>query len=217
MPTWQHFLEVSHGILLLRIGLRIYQHQILYCIQSRRCFNRYKTCFDGVLRVKSWDLWTWVGLGTPCAVFKIEALIWVSFSKALKFQTFSSKGCFKSKTSIQEHRNEIHNSYQTCAWIMFSVQCEEIRLDHLALLLAVTMPYTCWFLWHANSIEGFKWRLQFGIWGCVLKGCFERGIFWRPKSRLKGIEDFNLEHCPCEPTYDRGEPAVKVADLFPIT
>ena len=44
------------------------------------------------------------------------------------------------------------------------------------------------------------WGLQltssFPIWGCILKGCFERYIFWRAKSRLKGIEDFNLEHCP---------------------
>ena len=33
------------------------------------------------------------------------------------------------------------------------------------------------------------------IWGCILKGCFGRGIiFWRAKSRLKGIQDFNLEH-----------------------
>ena len=38
---------------------------------------------------------------------------------------------------------------------------------------------------------------SFSIRGCVLKGCFEKGrIFWRAKSRLKGIEDFNLEHCP---------------------
>ena len=28
-----------------------------------------------------------------------------------------------------------------------------------------------------------------------MKGCFERGVFWRAKSRLKGIEDFNLEYC----------------------
>jgi len=45
------------------------------------------------------------------------------------------------------------------------------------------------------------WGLQgtssFSIWDCVLKGCFERGIFRRAKSHLKGIEDFNLEHwCP---------------------
>jgi hypothetical protein len=34
---------------------------------------------------------------------------------------------------------------------------------------------------------------SFPIWGCVLKGCFERGIFGRAKSRLKAIEDYNLE------------------------
>ena len=32
--------------------------------------------------------------------------------------------------------------------------------------------------------------------GCVLKGCFEIGIFWRTKLCLNGIEDFNLECCP---------------------
>ena len=45
-----------------------------------------------------------------------------------------------------------------------------------------------------------SWGLQvtssFSIWGCAWKSCFERGIFWRAKSRLKGIEDFNLEHWP---------------------
>ena len=35
---------------------------------------------------------------------------------------------------------------------------------------------------------------SFSIWGCILQGYFERGIFWRAKSSLKGIEDFNLEH-----------------------
>ena len=47
-------------------------------------------------------------------------------------------------------------------------------------------------------VDILYWRLQVtsssAIWGCVLKGCFERGKFWRAKSRLKGIEDFNLEH-----------------------
>jgi hypothetical protein len=32
------------------------------------------------------------------------------------------------------------------------------------------------------------------IRGCVLKVCFERGVFWMAKSRLKSIEDFDLEH-----------------------
>ena len=44
------------------------------------------------------------------------------------------------------------------------------------------------------------WGLQvmssYSIWGCALKGCLEGGIFGRAKSRLKGIEDFNLERCP---------------------
>ena len=35
---------------------------------------------------------------------------------------------------------------------------------------------------------------SYSIWGCILKGCLERGIFRRAKSHLKGIEDFNLEH-----------------------
>ena len=79
---------------------------------------------------------------------------------------------------------------------MLQVQCEELRINHLTLLLVVTMPYACWFLCRAYYIEDFKWHLHFSLWGCVLKGCYERGIFWRPKWRLKGIEDFNLEHRP---------------------
>jgi hypothetical protein len=34
----------------------------------------------------------------------------------------------------------------------------------------------------------------FPILGLRFEGCFERGIFGKVKSRLKGIEDFNLEH-----------------------
>jgi hypothetical protein len=46
----------------------------------------------------------------------------------------------------------------------------------------------------AYYIEDFKWCLHFQFWGCVLEGYFERGICWRAKSRLKGIDNFNLEH-----------------------
>jgi hypothetical protein len=41
---------------------------------------------------------------------------------------------------------------------------------------------------------GLRVTSSFSNWACILKGCFERGIFWRAKSRMKGIEDFNLEH-----------------------
>ena len=78
-------------------------------------------------------------------------------------------------------------------WYVFPVQYEELRINHLTLLLVVTMSYTCWFLWRAYHIEDFKWRLIFQFWACVLKGCFG-GLVWRAKSCLKGIEDFNLEH-----------------------
>ena len=105
------------------------------------------------------------------------------------------KGWFKSKTSIQEYISEIRNSYWTSAWIIwyvFTIQCEELILNHLTLLLVVTMPYSCWFLWRVDYIENFKWCLHFAMWHRILKGCFERGRFWRPKSCLKGIEDFNV-------------------------
>ena len=58
----------------------------------------------------------------------------------------------------------------------------------------MTMPYTCWFLMAGILYWGHQVKSSFSIWGCILKGCFGRGIFWRAKSRLKGIEDFNLEH-----------------------
>ena len=67
-------------------------------------------------------------------------------------------------------------------------------MNHVTPLLVVTMPCACWFWWWVDYIEDFKWCLhfQFGVafWKVVL-----RCIFWRAKSRLKGIEDFNLEHC----------------------
>jgi hypothetical protein len=113
-------------------------------------------------------------------------------------QISAEEGSVKSKTSVQEYRNEIQSSYQT--WYMFPVQCEELWIDHLTPLLVVTMPYACWFLWRTYYIEDFKWRLhfQFGVafWRIVL---LKRGIFSKTKSRLKGIEDSNLEHCSQRP------------------
>ena len=77
---------------------------------------------------------------------------------------------------------------------MLPIQCEELRINHLISFLVVTIPYTCWFLWWAYYIEGFKWCLHFqfevAFWRVVL-----RGILWRTELRLKGIEDFNMEHC----------------------
>ena len=122
--------------------------------------------------------------------------------KGSQISALQLKGWFKSKTSIQEYRNEIQNSYETCAWIvwyMFPIQCEELRIDHLTPLLVVTMPNTCWFLWWAYCFEDFMWRLHLQL-GIRFEGLFwERYyIFWRAKLCLKGIEDFDLHHW-CSP------------------
>ena len=78
---------------------------------------------------------------------------------------------------------------------MFLVQCEELRTEHLTPVLVVTMPLRLLILVMDRLYWGLQVTSSFSIWGCVMKGCFERGIiFWRAKSRLKGIEDFSLEH-----------------------
>ena len=62
---------------------------------------------------------------------------------------------------------------------MFPRQCEELRINHLTPLLVVTVPYASWFLWQADHIEDFKWRLHFQLgvafWRVVLREVyFER-------------------------------------------
>ena len=117
-------------------------------------------------------------------MFKIEALIWVSFSGALTFQP---------KSSIQEHRNELPNSYQTCAWYtwyMFPKQCEETKNQPSNSTSCSDNAHACWFLWCVHYIQDLKWRLHFQI------GVAFEGLFWERNIILKGVEDFNLEHCP---------------------
>ena len=99
------------------------------------------------------------------------------------------KGSFESKTSIQEYRNEIRNSYQTCAWTtwyMFLVQCEESRINHLTPLLCIENAlYSCWFLFRADYIENFKWHLHFqsgvALWKVVMRDVYFEGPnrIWR--------------------------------------
>jgi hypothetical protein len=123
-----------------------------------------------------------------------------SFWKALKFQSFRWRvGSNPRRQSKNIYRNEIQNwILNLCMNYMVHVSSTMSRIknqpsnsaswDDNALCLLVLV---------AGKLY---WRLQvtpsFSSWGCVLKGYFERGIiFWRAESRLKGIEDFNLEHC----------------------
>ena len=64
-------------------------------------------------------------------------------------------------------------------WYMFPVQCEGLRINHLTLLLIVTMPCACWCLWRAYDIEDFKWRLHFEF------GLSLERLFWE-RYVLKG-------------------------------
>ena len=82
------------------------------------------------------------------------------------------------------------------------------HVGELGLILGISV-IQCFFGVISNAIDWliFLWTVLDGqiilgtssdvfisIWGCILKGCFERGIFYKAKSHLKGIEDFNLEH-----------------------
>ena len=131
------------------------------------------------------------------SVFKIEALIWVSFWRVLKFEPFSwrvgSNPRLQSKNIEMEYKTHIKLVHElNGTW--FLVQREELRINHLTPLLVVTMLYACWFLWWADYIEDFKWRLHFqsrvAFWRVILREVHFKG----PKSCLKGIQDFNLEH-----------------------
>ena len=79
---------------------------------------------------------------------------------------------------------------------MFSVQCE-VRIKNQpsnstscsgnALRLLVLVA--------GRLHRGLQVMSTFSIWGCIFKGCFERGMFWRAKPHLKRIEDFHLKDC----------------------
>ena len=111
-------------------------------------------------------------------VVKIEALIWVSFWRALKFFSFTwqvgSNPRHQSKNVEMQYKTHIKLVYDLYIWYMFSIQCEELTCQvHLTPRLVVTMPYACWFLWQVDYAEDFKWCLhfQFGVafWRALLR------------------------------------------------
>ena len=131
-------------------------------------------------------------------MFKIEVLILrVSFWRALKVQRFiwrvasnprrQSKNVeMKCKTCIQLVREFYMVRVSSTMWRIQNQSSNSTSCSDIALRLLVLV------------VGRLYWGLQvtssFSIWGCDLECCFERGIFWRTTSHLKGIEDFNLEH-----------------------
>ena len=116
--------------------------------------------------------------------------------KGSQISALQLKGWFNSKTSIQEYENgNTKLIFNLCMNYMVHVSSTMWRIknqssnsiscsDNALRLLVLVMGILCW---------GLQVTSSFSNWGCVLKGGFERGIFWRAKLRLKGIEDFKLE------------------------
>ena len=75
---------------------------------------------------------------------------------------------------------------------MFLVQREELIINHLTLLLVVTMPCACWFLWPAYYVEDFKWHLHFqfevAFWRVVLTELYFEG----PNHVWRALKTSNL-------------------------
>jgi hypothetical protein len=136
--------------------------------------------------LEAWSMWCnymkdyYVNRAWTSAVLKIEALIWVSFWRALKFQPFNWRvGSNPRRQSKNiEWKYNTHMNYMNYMEHVSSTMWES-RINHLTLLLVLTMPYVCWFLCHADYFEDFKWRLQlwFGVafWRVVLREVYFEG------------------------------------------
>ena len=114
------------------------------------------------------------------SMFKIEAIVWVSIWRALKFQLFSWRVGSNPRRQYENiemkyktHIKLVHELYGTC--FQYNVK---LRINYVSLLV-VTMPYACWFLWRTDYIENFKWHLhfQFGVafWRVVLSEVYFEG------------------------------------------
>ena len=134
-------------------------------------------------------------------MLKIEALIWVSFWRALKFQLFSwragSNPRRQSKNIEMKHKAHIklaHELYvvhvSSTMWRIKnrpsnSTSCSDNALRRLLVLVAGSRLYRG--LQVTSSFCNLGLRFEGLVWE-------SRGIFWRPKSCLKGIEDFKISN-----------------------
>jgi hypothetical protein len=115
------------------------------------------------------------------SIFEIETFIRVSIWRALKFRLFGWKSNSNSRRQSKNiemkyktHIKLVHELYSTCfeynvRWIKTQPSnCTSYSDNALHLLVLVT----CNFYWE--------------LWGCVSKGCFERGIFSKSQIAFEG-------------------------------
>ena len=69
-------------------------------------------------------------------------------------------------------------------WYMFPVQCDERRIDHQTLLLVVTMPCACWFLWRTNHIEDFQVTSSSCNLGLRFEGLFGEVLYFEGPNHI---------------------------------
>ena len=81
------------------------------------------------------------------------------------------------------HIKLVHESYGT--YFQYNpIQCEESRIKRLTLLLGVTLPFACWFLWRAYFIEDFKWRPHFKF-EVAFRRVVLRGVYFEGPKRIR--------------------------------
>ena len=125
------------------------------------------------------------------AVFKIEALIWVSFWRFSNFMRSVGRVDSNSRSQSKNigmklvlnlRMNDMVHVLSTM-WRIKNQPSNSTSFSGNALCLLILV------------VGRLYWGLQvtssFSIWGCISKGCFERGIIWRA---IKP-EGFDLEYC----------------------
>ena len=131
-------------------------------------------------------------------MFKIEALTWVSFWRALKFQLLSWRAGSNSRRQSKniEMNYKIHIKVVHELQYMVHVSSTMWRIknqpssstscsDNVLRLLVLVTSILYW---------GLQVTSSFSIWGWVFEGLFwERYILKGQIAFERGIEDFNLE------------------------
>jgi hypothetical protein len=164
---------------LTKTYLKISRASSCRCIGIAECLRYNQGSFTRFLG-KTLDIWYSQVWGEGIRVNVQDWSLHMNFIlKGSQIAALQGKGCFKLKTSIQEYRIGIQNSYQTCAWIiwyMFPGIMWEIKnqpsnstscSDNALRLLVLVAGRLYW---------GLQVTSPFSIWGCVVKGCFERGM-----------------------------------------
>ena len=188
------FMEIQFFLAQMKVNYRVSEVKTVKCPSSK--FNFPLKPFWLPI-ISSWPSYEFHFEGLSNFSPLVEGLVWIQ-DVNLRVQKWNMKLILNLCMNYMVHvsstmwriKNQPSNFTSCCS-------------DNALCLLVLVVGRLYW---------GLQATSSFLIWDCVLKDCFERGIFWRAKSRLKGIGEFNLEHwwrCPKSniltgPSYGRG-------------